>query len=163
VYAGTPWWGSILIAALTIRVVTIPLTIRASDQTARLQAIAPVLKDLQTNKPPPTADMAEQQKFAMQQWAAMSKVKSAAGVGFGGTLLNAAVQGILGFGMFRLMSGLATTPGIGLTSEGVGWFTDLTVADPYYVLPAVMGASMFGMFWVSQTHCKIPCHQETNP
>jgi len=149
VYTGTPWWASILIAAVTIRVVTIPFTIRASDQTARLQAIAPVLRDLQKDKPPPSADMATQQKFAMQQWAQMSKVKEAAGVGFGGTLLNAGVQGILGFGMFRLMSGLAQTPGIGLTSEGLWWFKDLTVADPYYVLPAVMGASMFGMFYVS--------------
>jgi len=63
--------------------------------------------------------------------------------------VNAIVQGAVGFGMFRTIGGLVTTPGIGMTSEGVAWFADLTLADPTYVLPAVMAGGMWVMIWVS--------------
>ena len=33
-----------------------------------------------------------------------------------------------------------------MTTGGLAWFTDLTVADPYYVLPVIMATSLFIQF-----------------
>jgi YidC/Oxa1 family membrane protein insertase len=59
------------------------------------------------------------------------------------------LQLAIGLGTFRFLRVLSQTPGLGLTSQGVLWFPDLTVADPYFVLPAVMSASMFAVAKVS--------------
>ena len=57
-------------------------------------------------------------------------------------LLPTVLQGVLGFGTFRLLRGMAALPVPGLKNGGVAWFPDLTLPDPYYVLPALVAASM---------------------
>lgn len=50
------------------------------------------------------------------------------------------------FGLFRIISGMSAIPVPSLESAGWLWFSNLTVADPYYVLPfassIIMCASM---------------------
>ena len=43
---------------------------------------------------------------------------------------------------------MVALPGLGLDTEGVLWFKDLTVGDPYFILPATMSASFLAMIYV---------------
>ena len=36
-----------------------------------------------------------------------------------------------------------------MTTGGFGWVTDLTIADPYYILPIIMSGSIFLQFKLS--------------
>lgn len=52
-------------------------------------------------------------------------------------MLGNFVQLPVGFGCWRTFSNMATVPVAGLATGGTLWFTNLTVCDPYYVLPVV--------------------------
>lgn len=41
------------------------------------------------------------------------------------------------FGMFRIISGMASLPVPSLETAGWFWFQDLTLSDPYFILPAL--------------------------
>ncbi len=51
--------------------------------------------------------------------------------------------------MFMGLRGMANLPLESFTNGGLLWFTDLTVADPYYTLPLITSASTFLMFKMS--------------
>lgn len=70
---------------------------------------------------------------------------------------NAPISGILwGFlpipfsiGFFRILNSMAKLPVPGMETGGFAWFQDLTVADPYYILPATATCFMVGTLVVS--------------
>lgn len=153
VYTGLPWWGTVLIAATVIRITLLYPSIVASDQQARFTTVVPVMQQMQQelrdemqNNPQFSENpVLAQAKFQQS----MSRVKQAVGLSMTKLFLPIAIQLPLGIGTFRFLTGLSTTPGIGMTTEGLGWFKDLTLADPYYVLPAVMSASLYMFMRVS--------------
>lgn len=53
-----------------------------------------------------------------------------------------------GYGCFRVVRGMSALPVPGLAGESVGWLKDLTVADPYFILPAATAAFMYLSFRV---------------
>jgi YidC/Oxa1 family membrane protein insertase len=153
VYTGLPWWGTVLVAAAAIRLALVYPSIVASDQQARFTTITPIMQQLQQelseelkNNPQFKENpMLAQAKFQQQ----MSRVKQAVGLSMTKLFLPIAIQLPLGVGTFRLLTNLSTTPGIGITSEGLAWFKDLTLADPYYILPVIMSSSLYVFMWVS--------------
>ena len=58
-----------------------------------------------------------------------------------GALVGAA--SIAAFGMFRLLRGMAALPVPGLEDGGILWFQDLTMPDPFYILPVASAAVMY--------------------
>lgn len=46
------------------------------------------------------------------------------------------------FGMFRIITGMTHIPVPALESAGFLWFQDLTISDPYFILPALTTAIM---------------------
>lgn len=49
----------------------------------------------------------------------------------------------LGFGMFRVIRGMASLPVPAMLNESIFWLNDLTVHDPYFILPAMTALFMF--------------------
>ncbi len=45
--------------------------------------------------------------------------------------------------MFFALRGMAYLPVESMNWGGLGWFSDLTVADPYYVLPLLTSATLY--------------------
>ena len=68
------------------------------------------------------------------------------------SLMTPVLQGVFGFGAFRCLRGMTTLPVPGLSTEGWAWFTDLTVSDPYYILPMATGGIMYVIIKVRQGH-----------
>lgn len=54
----------------------------------------------------------------------------------------------MGYGFFRLTRNMAALPIPGLDEGGALWFTDLTLSDPFFLLPMATGVATFYMFKV---------------
>ncbi|KAL9596499.1 MAG: hypothetical protein Q9219_005760 [cf. Caloplaca sp. 3 TL-2023] len=143
VYLGTPWWATLAITTLAIRLVLFRTYIGSSDNSARLQTIQPHIKDLQDriNKAKQERDM----NGMMQGTQEMRLVYTAGGIKLWRNILPL-ISVPLGYGMFRLTRNMAWLPVPGLDEGGTLWFCDLTVADPTYLLPLITGVSTFYMF-----------------
>ena len=135
-----PWWGSIAATALLLRLATFPLFLKASDTNARSSALLSVTK-------PISARMMEAQKagntegmyLAYQQ---LSAVKKRAGISALAQFTPVVVQGVIGFCGFRLLRTMADLPVPGFRDGGFLWLSDLTVSDPYGIIPVLMGGAI---------------------
>lgn len=54
----------------------------------------------------------------------------------------------LGYGFFRITRSMAALPAPGLDEGGLLWFTDLTLSDPFFMLPVATGVATFFLFKV---------------
>jgi 60Kd inner membrane protein len=103
------------------------------------QAMAEVKKEIESDprykQNPRAAQMLQSQTI--------QRIHKSAGLNYVYVALPIVLQLPLGFGTFRVLRALTSTPGIGMTTEGFGWIKDLTVADPYYILPTIMAGSMY--------------------
>ncbi|KAF2841518.1 TOM13-domain-containing protein [Patellaria atrata CBS 101060] len=135
VLSGTPWWASIMLTTLLVRLFVFPLFVSASNNQARMQAVAPIAKPLQErmNEIRITGDMNQMFKVKAQ----LSTLYKDAGVSMFGVFRAPLVQGVLGFGTFRLCRGMANLPVPGLETGGLLWLTDLTRPDPYFLIPVL--------------------------
>ncbi|KAK0103111.1 Mitochondrial inner membrane protein oxa1 [Cadophora gregata f. sp. sojae] len=137
IYAGTPWWVSISLAAIAMRAVLFKAYIGAADNAARMQTIMPITQPLTTKMQ--EANRAGNTDLVMQLRAEMQMISSRAGVklwkGFVPML-----QVFAGFGTFRLLKAMSAIPVPGLETGGFLWIYNLSVPDPFLVLPIATAA-----------------------
>lgn len=134
VYTGLPWWASIGIVVLGIRLVLVKPTLEATENAQKAQEL---------QKDPRYAAATEEVKRMLftgnhlagaQARAKLSLMNKAAGYKPWKNFIQL-IQIPLSIGMFRVLSGMAALPVPSLETGGLLWFTDLTVADPYFILP----------------------------
>ena len=145
IYAGTPWWASIVISMLLVRAATLKLYFNAADSSARSQLIteytAPLMKKYKNALA--SGNKVEAQSVSQE----MRTLRSNAGVSYLKQLAPF-VQVFIGFGTFRLMRGMAYLPVPGLDTGGLMWFEDLTLSDPLFLLPIGTAAAYYITFKV---------------
>ncbi|KAL8959491.1 MAG: hypothetical protein Q9193_003655, partial [Seirophora villosa] len=107
VHLETPWWASLAITTLAIRLVLFGLHIGASDNAARLEAVKPHLKDIR--KRLDEAKETRNMRDMLQYTAEMKQVYAVAGVKMWKNLLPF-MQFPLAFGIFRLTRNMAWLP-----------------------------------------------------
>lgn len=141
IMSGLPWWSSILLASLLYRlgVLAYPNMV-TSDQMARTKAVAPLMSQLSARQR--EAFGKSDQMATMQAQREMSLLRQSAGISFKKTMGFFGLQAFLGYGTFHLMREMASLPVPGLETQGFGWITDLTVPDPYFILPLALGVTM---------------------
>ena len=132
VYLGTPWWASIGITMIIIRAALLSTYIDAADINARRQVVKPLEEPITARI---KAAQAERDKMALREALIERRTlhKSAGIVGW--KSLVPFVQLPIGFGVFRLMRGMALLPVPGLENGGLLWISDLTIPDPFWILP----------------------------
>ncbi|KAL8754831.1 MAG: hypothetical protein Q9184_004994, partial [Pyrenodesmia sp. 2 TL-2023] len=143
VLLGTPWWASLGLTALAIRLLLFRFYIGAADNAGRLATIKPHIKDIEAR-----LDAAKQTRdmpTMMHGTQELRNVYAAAGIKMWKNFLPF-LQVPLGYGMFRLTRNMADLPLPGLETGGTLWFHDLTVLDPYFILPMVTGTATFFLF-----------------
>jgi len=146
VYAGTPWWASLGLTMLLIRACLLKTYIGAADSSARGQFIAPLTEPLMARMKEAQAhrDMAGSQKALRE----LKDLRARAGVKTWKIFLPF-IQVPIGFGTFRLVRGMSTLPVPGLDTGGLLWMKDLTLSDPYFILPMLTAASYYVAFKVN--------------
>lgn len=132
--------------SLLLRVVLLPLVIRGSDTSARLATIKPILEPV--NQRMKAAKAARDTGEVREASREMKQIHRAANIKLWTVIISNISQGLLGFGSFRLLKNMATLPVPGLDEGGLLWFKDLTLSDPYFVMPILTGLGLHLTFKV---------------
>ncbi|GCE98781.1 hypothetical protein ZYGM_004111 [Zygosaccharomyces mellis] len=138
VYIGLPWWGTICVVTLTVRLLMFPIYVKSSDTVARNSHIKPQMDKLNAELMS-TTDLAEGQKVALK------RKKLLAENGIKNRWMAAPMLQIpIALGFFGGIRHMANFPVDGFTNQGIAWFTDLSQADPYLGLQVITAAVLIG-------------------
>lgn len=154
---GVPYWGSIVLLTIGIRVVLSPLAVKSVQNAARMGAVRPIMQKVTeaNEKNPNNNDPRVQlafQKEVKQLWIT-HKVNP----------LSAVAMPLAQIPIFIfLFSGLRDMGNhySGMHTGGAYWFTDLTMADPYFIFPVLNAISFLAMIEMGADGIKTD-HQDT--
>lgn len=123
------WGWAIILLTLIVRVVLYPLTYKGMVSMQKLKDIAPKMKELQQKY------KGEPQKLQ----AHMMDLYKKHGANPMGGCLPLLLQIPVFFAIYRVLFNAIELKG----ADWLFWITDLSVMDPYFVLPILMGATMY--------------------
>jgi YidC/Oxa1 family membrane protein insertase len=133
-----PNWGWAIVAlTLAINMLLFPLKVKSYRSMQRMQKVAPEIKQIQARYK--KYKMRDPRKTEMQK--EIMAVYQREGINPMGGCLPMALQMPIWLGLYRML---------GVTIElrhapWLGWIHDLSAKDPYYILPVVMGITMYLM------------------
>ena len=150
--SGLPWWATIVATTAAARLLIFPIQMQTSKNMAKLARIKPQIDAISEKvkagyAKKTEAGMAEAARAQEELSAMMAKQNMSPFT----PLFSAAsvfIQFPLWTTLFFSLRHMVALPGLGLDTEGILWFKDLTVGDPYYILPATMSASFLAMIYV---------------
>ncbi|KAJ5913178.1 hypothetical protein N7504_002061 [Penicillium tannophilum] len=142
-WTGMPWWASIVSCGILIRLALLKPMLDASNNGAKLHNLKPVLNPLRQRML--AAAQANNQIEVQRLRAETKQVHVNNGVDLYKSLIPM-LQAPLGFGMFRVLRGMTGLPVPALLNEQVLWLTDLTVSDPYLILPIISSYCLYRTF-----------------
>ncbi|KAG6188042.1 hypothetical protein E4U36_007276 [Claviceps purpurea] len=157
IYTGLTWGLSMAATAVLLRVLFFYPQVRAMHFSAKMQEMrkdprAEEAKNLITESIR-TRDMEKRQRGQLIN----SLLKDEYGISSWGIFWSLG-QIPFTYGLFRIVTGMTHIPVPALENAGFLWFTDLTVADPYYLLPALSTAFMIATLSISSK--SVPAAQQ---
>jgi YidC/Oxa1 family membrane protein insertase len=145
--SGLGWAGSIMVAGVAVRCVTFYLQAMSSDKMAAMASMKPLTAPIQEKLDAAILRGDKQQEQILKMQQAQILAPYMGGVfSMGGFML---AQAWIGFSAFRCLRAMGSLPVPGMVNDGYLWFSDLTVRDPYCVLPVVTTAIFYTIFKVS--------------
>eukprot|EP00835_Amoeboradix_gromovi_P004760 NODE_393_length_9450_cov_0.506791.p3 type:complete len:362 gc:universal NODE_393_length_9450_cov_0.506791:8191-9276(+) len=142
--SGLPWWATILLYTLTIRILLLPSIVKMQKTNAKLMKISPKLKILQDEI---SASKESQDMVKLQ--AALSKMQDLytnEKVSPLSALKGPVMQGAILISTFLALRKMAELPVPSFEHGGLWWFTNLSAGDPTYILPVVSTLSVLALF-----------------
>ncbi len=131
-----PNWGfCIIILTLIIKVLFFPLTYSSTKSMARMQELQPKLKALKAKYKKAKQDIAQRRKLNEETMALYKEH----GVNPAGGCLPLLIQLPIFWGFFRLLVVAVEFR----HSPFILWINDLSIKDPYYITPILMGITQF--------------------
>ena len=136
IHGWVPNWGwAIVVLTLALNMVLFPLRISSYRTTLKMQRVAPEIKSIQ--------DRYKKYKMNDPRKAEMNKevmaVYQREGVNPVGGCIPQLLQFPIWFGLYRALQGTIELR----HAPWFWWVTDLSAKDPYYILPLLMGVSMY--------------------
>jgi YidC/Oxa1 family membrane protein insertase len=140
------WGWAIIIITLIIRLILYPLTYKGMVSMNKLKALSPKIKEIQ-----------QQHKGDPQKMnAKMMELYKKHGANPMGGCLPMLMQIPVFFAIYRVLLNSIELK----HAPWIGWIQDLSVMDPYYVLPILMGASMFWQQRITPTNFTDPMQEK---
>ncbi|MBC8358141.1 MAG: membrane protein insertase YidC [Candidatus Aminicenantes bacterium] len=131
-----PNWGlSIIILTLIIKIIFFPLTYSSMRSMAKMQELQPKIKALRAKYKKSKTDIAQRRKMNEE----VMRLYKEQGVNPAGGCLPMLIQIPVFWGFFRLLIVAIEFR----HSPFIFWITDLSVKDPFYVTPILMGLTQF--------------------
>jgi YidC/Oxa1 family membrane protein insertase len=131
-----PNWGfSIIVLTLIIKILFFPLTYSGTRSMARMQELQPKIKALRAKYKKAKQDIAQRRQMNEE----MMKLYKEHGINPAGGCLPMLIQIPVFWGFFRLLVVAVELR----QSPFILWIKDLTVHDPYYVTPVLMGVTQY--------------------
>ncbi|KAI9478686.1 MAG: 60Kd inner membrane protein-domain-containing protein [Benjaminiella poitrasii] len=143
VYSGLPWWGTIALATVVVRLGLLPLMIKIQRNNAKLMNINPEVTRIMDNLKAAQAegDTMSVGKYSHEIQTLFKKNDCHPMKSMGLPLIQMPVM----ISFFLAIRSMAEVPVPGLQDQGVLWFTDLAAKDPYYILPVVSAAGVLAV------------------
>ncbi len=136
IHSAFPNWGfSIIILTLIIKILFFPLTYSSSRSMAKMQELQPKIKALRAKYKKAKKDIGQRRKMNEE----IMKLYKQHGINPAGGCLPILVQIPIFWGFFRLLVVSIEFR----QSPFIFWIKDLSVKDPYYVTPILMGITQF--------------------
>merc|ERR1711962_1221502 len=135
---GLPWWGSILLSAVVLRIVTFPLFVYSQKTVAKNSRHQQKFVELQQ-------EIVNNQGNWQKETRAKSNMaifQKATGYSPISGLKPAMVQAPVFMSVFIGIRGMVKAPVESMKYGGILWFPDLTIGDPYYILPLFNALSL---------------------
>lgn len=140
IWTGAPWWVSIVGAGILIRILLLKPQMMAMDNGAKMQNIKHLTAPL--NEKMFAAQAKDSTEGVLQARQELTALHKQHGIKVYKSFIPL-LQAPFGYGVFRGVRGMAALPVPGLTNESVLWLNDLTIADPYYALPAIASLLLY--------------------
>jgi YidC/Oxa1 family membrane protein insertase len=135
-YGLVPNWGvAIIILTIVIKIIFFPLTYSSTKSMAKMAELQPKIKALRSKYKKAKTDIAQRRQMNEE----MMKLYKEHGVNPAGGCLPMLIQLPVFWGVFRMLV-------VSVEFRHAPfflWITDLSVRDPYYVTPILMGVTQF--------------------
>lgn len=140
------WGWTIVITTILIKLILFPLSHKGMVSMNRLKDLAPKIKAIQEKYPN------DKQKASMH----MMELYKKEGANPMGGCLPILLQIPVFFAIYRVLVNAIELKG----SEWIFWITDLAEMDPYFILPILMGATMYLQQKITPTTITDPVQQK---
>jgi len=131
-----PNWGwSIVVLTLVINMLLFPLRISSYKTTLKMQRVAPEIKQIQDRYKKYKMNDPKKQEMNKEVMAVYSRE----GINPVGGCIPQLLQMPIWYALYRALQGTIELR----HAPWFGWITDLSAKDPYYILPVLMGLSMY--------------------
>jgi len=138
---GLPWWGAIVAGTVFARLAVFPVIVKGQREAAKLNNVLPEMTKL-TNRMNEAKQAGNKFEFA-KAYSDLNMFQKKHDVNPLRGFLVPLVQAPVFISFFIALRKMAYLPVPSLQTGGALWFTDLTAADPYFLLPVVVTGTMF--------------------
>ncbi|KAG9299587.1 hypothetical protein G9A89_020758 [Geosiphon pyriformis] len=143
VYSGLPWWGTIIAATCVMRLILLPFAIKTHRNTVKLQNMQPTAqKMIEEIK---SAHNSGDKMTVLAKSQQLQQIYASNGVSPFKSVIFPILQAPVMLSFFLALRNIANIPVPGYKEGGILWFTDLSVTDPYYMLPVVSSVALLAM------------------
>ncbi|XP_061392027.1 mitochondrial inner membrane protein OXA1L-like [Musca vetustissima] len=135
-----PWWGAIAIGTVVVRTIIFPLVIMAQRNAAKMNNNMPQMQLLQMKmtEARQSGNAIDSARYAQEMMAFMKEKE----LNPLKNLLVPLAQAPLFISFFMGLRGMANAPVESMREGGLFWFTDLTIADPTFMLPVITSLTL---------------------
>ena len=136
IYNTIPNWGwSIVILTIAIKILFFPLTYQSTKSMSKMQKLQPKIKAVRNKYKKAKQDIEQRRKLNEETM----RIYKEEGVNPAGGCLPMLIQLPIFWGFFQLLRVAVEFR----HSPWILWIGDLSVKDPYYVIPVLMGITQF--------------------
>ena len=140
IYSGLPWWASAIALSFSIRLALIKPTLLASDTSVKLNQAKPFIAPIRARMLQCARE--RDNLGAMKAKQELTLLHESYGLKPWRGFLPM-IQIPLGIGCFRVLNGMSSLPVPGLDLESLLWIPDVTLRDPFFILPLISGVTLF--------------------
>ncbi|XP_077170186.1 mitochondrial inner membrane protein OXA1L [Paroedura picta] len=140
---GLPWWGAIVAGTVAARCVIFPLIVKGQREAMKLNNHMPQIQAL-TGRANEAKRSGNKFEFA-QAYADLTLYQKTHDVNPLRSFIVPLVQAPVFISFFIALRKMAELPVPSMQTGGLWWFADLTVADPYYILPLSATVTMWAV------------------
>ena len=132
---GLEWYQTIAVATLCMRLLMFPVMVIAQRNMANMNNNMPAMQAIQEKITDARrrGDMFEMAQLTQE----LQKLSTAKGINPFKNMIPIAAQLPIFMSFFLGLRGMATCPVESLSTGGILWFENLSMTDPYYLLPLI--------------------------
>uniref|UniRef100_A0A1A9ZS44 Membrane insertase YidC/Oxa/ALB C-terminal domain-containing protein n=1 Tax=Glossina pallidipes TaxID=7398 RepID=A0A1A9ZS44_GLOPL len=136
-----PWWAAIALGTAVVRTLIFPLVILAQRNAAKMGNYMPQLQALQLKmtEARQSGNAIDSARYAQEMMTFMKEKD----VNPLKNMIVPLAQAPLFISFFMGLRAMANTPVESMRNGGLFWFTDLTIADPTFLLPIITSATLY--------------------